>query len=81
MKKFHVVRVSIFNLADKLEHEKAQGEQEMNFKLRKLPLAQSAIKTATVREGLRLRAYPQMPVTDEYESNLASDMESRRHKA
>lgn len=57
-KKFHVVRASIFNLADKLEHEKTQGEQELNFKLRKLSLAQGAIKAAIVREGLRLRAYP-----------------------
>lgn len=52
------MRASIFNLADKLEHEKAQGEQEMNFKLRKLSLAQSAIKVAVVRERLKLRAYP-----------------------
>lgn len=46
MKKLHLARASNINCTGKSEHEKAQGEQGMNFGLRKLSLSQDAMTLA-----------------------------------
>lgn len=69
MKRLHLVRASNINLADKTKHEKAQGEQRINFKLKKFSLVQGAIRTDTMREEPYLSQMSVMPA-------LASDIES-----
>ena len=69
MKRLHLLRASNINLADKPMHEKAEGEQRINFKLTKFSSVRGAIKTDTMREEPCLSQMSVMPA-------LASDIES-----
>lgn len=68
-KKLHLGRASDSNLAGKSEHEKAQGEQGMNFGLRKLSLSRSAVKAGPMRRRAVTKSTSQTPASDECESS------------